>query len=57
MMMAADGDQVSTLCLLDLSADFDSVDHDLLMRRLDCLRGVVLHWFSSYHMRSGYKLL
>lgn len=51
MLMAADGGQVSALCLLDLSAAFDTVDHDLLTRRLERqygLRGVVLQWFSSY---------
>ena len=38
---------VSALCLLDLTAAFDTVDHDLLMLRLERqfgLRGVVLQW-------------
>ena len=51
MLMAADNGQVSTLCLLDLSAAFDTVDHDQLMRRLERqygLKSVVLQWFSSY---------
>jgi len=41
--MAADGSQVSALCLLDLSAVFDTINHDLLMQRLEReygLRGV-----------------
>ena len=43
MLMAADGSQVSALCLLDLSAVFDTINHDLLMQRLEReygLRGV-----------------
>ena len=51
MPMAADNGQVSVLCLLDLSAAFDAVDRDLLMRRLERqygLRGVVLQWVSLY---------
>ena len=51
LLIAADSGQVSALCLLDLSAAFDTVDHQLLIQRLERqfgLRGVVLQWFSSY---------
>ena len=51
LLLAADQGDVSALCLLDLTAAFDTVDHDLLMLRLERqfgLRGVVLQWFSSY---------
>ena len=47
LLLAADGGQVSALCLLDLTAAFDTVDHDLLMLRLERqfgLRGVILQW-------------
>ena len=49
--MAADNGQVSALCLLDLSTAFNTVDHDLLMWRLERqygLRSVVLQSFNSY---------
>jgi len=42
---------VSALCLLDLTAAFDTVDHDLLLLRPERqfgLCGVILQWFSSY---------
>ena len=50
-LMAVDDGDVSALCLLDLTAAFDTADHDLLMLRLERqfgLRGVILQWFRSY---------
>ena len=50
-LLAADEGDVSALCLLDLTAAFDTVDHELLTLRLERqfgLRGVVLQWFSLY---------
>ena len=44
LLLAADSGQVSALCLLDLTAAFHTVDHDLLLLRLERqygLRGVV----------------
>jgi len=35
LLFAADEGQVSALCLLVLTAAFDTVDHDLLMLRLE----------------------
>ena len=43
--------EVSVLCLLDLSAAFDTVDHELLVKRLECKFGIVgqpLEWIKSY---------
>jgi len=51
LLLAADSGLVSALCLLDLTAAFDTVDHALLLLCLECqfgFRGAVLQWFRSY---------
>jgi ribonuclease P/MRP protein subunit RPP40 len=48
---AVDEGDVAILALFDLSAAFDTVDHAILLRRLQRSYGVdggVLHWFESY---------
>jgi hypothetical protein len=50
-LKAVDTRQVTLLTLLDLSAAFDCVDHDLLFKRLEVSCGLtrdVLVWFHSY---------
>ncbi|KAK7111255.1 hypothetical protein V1264_010921 [Littorina saxatilis] len=51
LLLALDKGKVAILTLLDLSAAFDTIDHGLLISRLEHVFGVsdsVLLWFSSY---------
>ena len=51
LAIASDKGQVSLLSLLDLSAAFDTVDHAILIERLENthgIRDVALKWFISY---------
>jgi hypothetical protein len=51
LLLAVDRGDVAALVLLDLTAAFDTVDHDILLRRLSQsfgMDGSVLCWFRSY---------
>uniref|UniRef100_A0A8D0CS33 Reverse transcriptase domain-containing protein n=3 Tax=Sander lucioperca TaxID=283035 RepID=A0A8D0CS33_SANLU len=51
LLTAADKGLVSVLVLLDLSAAFDTIDHTILLQRLEHLvgiKGIALSWFKSY---------
>ncbi len=50
-MLAMDNQKVVLFLLLDLSAAFDTVDHNILISRLETrfgVKGVALDWFKSY---------
>ncbi|KAI5609350.1 hypothetical protein C0J50_9521, partial [Silurus asotus] len=51
LFLASDQGFISLLVLLDLSAAFDTIDHDLLLDRLQNyvgIQGQALSWFKSY---------
>ena len=64
LLDAVDRGDTASLVLLDLTAAFDTVDHEILLKRLRVTFGVdsiALSWFSSYlagrkqHVRCGGK--
>ena len=51
ILLNMNSQQATLMVLLDLSAAFDTVNHDILLERLDKvigMRGVTLEWFRSY---------
>ena len=51
ILLALDSGNLNMLSLLDLSAAFDTVDHDTLLRKLQTsygFDGIVITWFISY---------
>ena len=51
LLLVADNQQLALMAFLDLSAAFDTVDHSMLLSRLQSMFGVsgdALSWFASY---------
>ncbi|XDV19494.1 hypothetical protein PO909_024959 [Leuciscus waleckii] len=57
--MATDTGDVTLLLLLDLTAAFDTIDHNILISRLENyvgIRGVVLNWIKSYFQNRRFSV-
>ncbi len=55
-----DNKRVSVLVLLDLSAAFDTIDHEILLKRLNThygIEGNALKWFRSYLMNRSQSVI
>ena len=59
LINAIGSQKVSCLCLLDLSAAFDTIDHNILLTRLSfCfgIQGSALDWFKSYLSSRSFRV-
>ena len=59
ILMNMDRQHVTLLVMLDLSAAFDTVNHEILLYRLDSrvgVKGQVLKWFASYRINRSLRV-
>ena len=59
LLLAMEEGKLSVLVLLDLSAVFDIIDHDILLHRLHQvfgIQGTVLSWFRS-HLTKRFQIV
>ena len=59
ILMNMDRQHVTLLVMLDLSAAFDTVNHEILLNRLDSrvgVKGQVLKWFASYRTNRSLRV-
>ena len=59
ILMNMDRQHVTLLVMLDLSAAFDTVNHEILLNRLDSrvgVKGQVLKWFASYRINRSLRV-
>ena len=60
LITAISHQQVSCICLLELSAFFDTIDNSILLRRLSYQFGITdqaLAWFQSYLLSCSFYIL
>jgi len=59
ILLPLDSGSCVVLVLLDRSAAFDTIDHNILLERLECMvgvKGTVLQWFASYLKKRTFSL-
>jgi len=58
-LLAADEGEVTALCMIDLTAAFDTVDHVLLskLQQMFGINGEVLAWLQSYLSNRSYRVI
>ena len=59
LINATGSQKISCLCLLDLSAAFDTIDHSILITRHSSwfgFHGSVLNWFKSYLSSQSFRV-